>query len=285
MAKILYGKPVRDKMAEELKEKVARLGFKPVLAIVQVGDREDSNIYVQNKIKFGEEIGVRVEVVHQRIMNYESRIKGEEEIIKEIKKLNKDENIKGIIVQLPLPQGLDTEKIINMIDYHKDADGLRVSDTRENNLLITPATARAVMALLDFYKIEIKNKKVAVIGRSRLAGSPIARTLEERGAKVEVCHKETSNTAEICRQSDILIVAAGQIGLVNKDFVNENQVVVDVGINRVMGEAEKPKLVGDVLFDEVEPLVSGITPVPGGVGPLTVACLFENLINLCYHNS
>ncbi len=297
MAKILYGKPVREKMIEEMKERVASLGFSPCLAILQVGEREDSTAYIKQKQKFGEQIGVRV-ILRQWKPARQNRSGGdgnlpddeagmerlEEEIIKEIERLNNDKSVNGIIVQLPLPENLDTEKIINAISEKKDADGLRESEDSGESLLVTPATAGAVMALLDFYEIGVEGKNVAVIGRSRLAGGPIAKELEKRGARVQVCHKETQNNAEVCRASEILVVAAGQIGLVDKSFVNKNQVVVDVGINRIWVD-DNPKLVGDVNFEEVEPIVKAISPVPGGVGPLTVACLFENLVQLCYNDS
>jgi methylenetetrahydrofolate dehydrogenase (NADP+)/methenyltetrahydrofolate cyclohydrolase len=260
---ILYGAPVREKIRAELIEKIKKLDKHLVLAVVQVGNREDSNVYVKNKQKFGEEIGIKV-----LINKFDADI-SERELIKEIEELNNDENINGIIVQLPLLEGFDSEKIVNLISKKKDADGLTGGKTM-------PATARGVMALLDYYNIPISGKKVVVIGRSKLAGAPIAEILKEKGAEVEVCHRGTENMAQICKVSDILISAAGQIGLVTKDFVNKNQVVVDVGINR----NKKGKLVGDVNFAEIEPLISAITPVPGGVGLLTVACLFQNMLDL-----
>lgn len=278
---ILYGAPVREKIKAELIEKIKKLDRNPVLAIVQAGDREDSNIYVRNKQKFGSEIGIEVRIKKFELDTNEK----EKELIKEIKKLNKDENIDGIIVQLPLPEGFDSEKIINVIAKEKDADGLASPDQGEVESEapggVVPATARGVMTLLDFYQIEIKGKKVAVIGQSGLAGAPIADELEKRQAKVFRCDIETKNIPEIARNCDILISAVGKVGLVDKSFVNENQIVIDVGINK----SEDGKLIGDVNFVEVEPLVTAITPVPGGVGPLTVACLFENLIDLCYHVS
>lgn len=258
MAKILYGAPVREEIKQKLIERVKKLAKKPTLAIVQVGNREDSNIYVRNKQKFGEEIGVETKIFRPEF---------EEEIIGKIRELNEDKNISGIILQLPLPKGFDAEKIINLIKPEKDADGLVGG--------AVPATARGVMMLLDFYKITVIGKKAAVIGRSKLAGGPIAEMLKKNGAVVTVCNRSTENIAKICRNSDILISAAGQANLVTKDFVNENQVIVDVGINRING-----KLIGDVDFTEVESLVTAITPVPGGVGPLTVACLFQNLFDL-----
>ncbi len=280
MAQILYGKPVREKMIEEMKARVVNLGFSPTLAILQVGAREDSTAYIKQKQKFGEQIGVNVLLKQWQDTTEEGL---EQKILSEIERLNNDKSVNGIIVQLPLPESLDTKKIVNAIAENKDADGLRESEDGGEGLLVTPATAGAVLALLDYYNIEIKDKNVAVIGRSRLAGGPIAKELERRGARVQVCHKETQNNAEVCSASEILVVAAGQIGLVDKSFVNKDQVVVDVGINRIWVE-DKPKLVGDVDFAQVEPVVKAISPVPGGVGPLTVACLFRNLLDLCYNS-
>jgi methylenetetrahydrofolate dehydrogenase (NADP+)/methenyltetrahydrofolate cyclohydrolase len=265
MAKILYGAPVRDKIKIDLIERIKKLQKKPCLAIAQVGDREDSNVYIRQKQKFGEEIGVEVRLIKPEPASAEA-------LAGEVKRLNEDKNVNGIIVQLPLPDGFETTKIIDLVSAEKDVDGL---NTRGYPMCIS-ATARGVMALLDFYEIEIKGKKVAVIGQGILAGKPIANEFEKRGVEVFRCDINTRNIPEIARSCDILILAVGKAGLVTKEFVNDKQVVVDVGINKNM----EGKLVGDVNFAEVEPLVSAITPVPGGVGPLTVACLFQNLIDL-----
>jgi len=266
---ILYGAPVKEKIKGELIEKVKKLEREPVLAIVQIGGREDSNIYIKQKQKFADEIGAKV-----LVNKFEENI-SQEDLEEKIKKLNEDKNINGIIVQLPLPKHLDSEKIINLISVKKDADGLS-ENLPSKNFQTIPATARGVMALLDFYEISVVGRKVAVIGRSKLAGGPIAKVMKERGGNVTVCHRSTENMAQVCREADILISAAGKAGLVTKEFVKAGQVVVDVGINRVDG-----KIVGDVASAEVEPIVASITPVPGGIGPLTVACLFQNLLDLC----
>lgn len=263
---ILYGAPVREEIKKDLIERVKKLENKPVLAIVQVGDREDSNIYIRQKQKFGDEIGVKV-----LVYKLEKNI-SQEYLEGEIKKLNENESVSGIIMQLPLPEHLDSEKIIDLISIKKDTDGLSGG--------AVPATARGVLALLNFYKIPVEGKKVAVIGRSKLAGGPIAKVMEGRGGSVVVCHRNTENMPQVCRGADILISAAGKAGLVTKEFVKPGQVVIDVGINRIDG-----KIVGDVASSEVEPIVAHITPVPGGVGPLTVACLFQNLLDLCYTQS
>ncbi len=274
MVHVLYGKPVRDSIKANLVERIGRLSFVPELVIFQVGDRDDSNIYINNKKKFGEEIGAKIR--HIKLdESVEERV-----LIEEVKKMNNEESVSGIIIQLPLPKNMDTEKILSFISKEKDADGLREVGGENEEIFVTPATARAVENILDFYNIEVLGKKVAVVGRSRLAGSPIASVLRKRGAQVEVCHKETLDTEAVCKSSDVLVSAAGQPSLITKDFVNSNQVVIDVGINRV-----NASVVGDVDFEEVEPIVKAITPVPGGVGPLTVACLFENLLDLCYNKS
>ena len=267
MAKILYGAPVREQIKQELIERIKKLSKQPVLAIVQVGNKEDSNVYIRQKQKFGEEIGVKV-----LLEKFQEDI-SQKELEDKVKKLNADEKVNGIIVQLPLTENLDTEKIINLVSGQKDTDGL--SSLSQSQKCI-PATARGVMALLDYYQISVRGKKVAVIGQGILAGKPIALELEKKGAKVFRCDIGTQNIPKISRECDILILAVGKAGLVTKEFVNERQVLIDVGVNSVNG-----KLVGDVVFTEVEPIVRAITPVPGGVGPLTVACLFQNLVDLC----
>lgn len=266
MAKILYGSPVREKIKQELLERIKGLKQPPVLAIVQVGDREDSNVYIRQKQKFGEEIGIKV------LLNKFKENISQKELEEEVEKLNADEKINGIIIQLPLPDNFDIEKIINLVSGQKDADGLNTQDYPG----CLPATARGVMALLDYYEIPIKGKKAAVIGQGILAGRPIADELQKRGAKVFRCDIDTLNIPDISKECDILISAVGKADLITKEFVNEKQAVVDVGINKV-----NEKMAGDVSFAEIEPLVKAITPVPGGVGPLTVACLFQNLIDLC----
>ena len=271
MAKILYGLPAKLLIKRNLIIQIGKLKRNPVLAIIQVGSRPDSGIYINQKKKFGAEVGVKV--VHKKL----SQKVGEKKLVSEIKRLNKDSKISGIIVQLPLPSGLKTQDILRQIDPKKDADGLSRELDLKGNTLITPATAKAVQTLLNFYKINVKGKKVAVVGRSMLAGAPIALILKRMGAKVTSCHKamDPEKVKKICRRSEILITAAGQAGLVTKEFVNPNQVVIDVGINRV-----DDKVVGDVAFNEVSAIVKAISPVPGGIGPLTVASLFQNLLDL-----
>ena len=185
----------------------------------------------------------------------------------------------GIIVQLPLPMGMDAVKLTQAVARSKDVDGLGYKNV--NDIETVPATTRAIFELLNFYQVEVKGKRVAIIGRSRLVGAPTAEMFRRAGAEVSVCHRGTQNMPDICKSADILISAAGQANLVTKDFVNALQTLIDVGINKISSPDQgDSRLVGDVNFEEVEPMVQNITPVPGGVGPLTVACLFQNLVDL-----
>jgi methylenetetrahydrofolate dehydrogenase (NADP+)/methenyltetrahydrofolate cyclohydrolase len=264
MLKILNGKVVRDKMIEELKGKVANFLVVPTLAIIQVGNLPESNKYIKNKISFAEKIGVKVNLV-----NFPSDVE-ESDVMKKISELNHDSAIGGIIVQLPLPAEINTQDVISTISPEKDVDGLTAGSK------FTPATARAILSLLDFYEIPIAEKKVVIMGRSNLVGRPTARLFQDRGAKVTVVHSQTENPREVTRSAEILVVAIGKPGLVDESYLSPGQIVVDVGITLNGG-----KVIGDVNFDQAKNIVSAISPVPGGVGPLTVASLFLNLVEAC----
>ncbi|MSR73375.1 bifunctional 5,10-methylenetetrahydrofolate dehydrogenase/5,10-methenyltetrahydrofolate cyclohydrolase [Candidatus Parcubacteria bacterium] len=281
MTILLDGKIVRDSVAGELKNKILGLEKKLKLAILQVGNKEESNKYIEQKKLFAEKIGA--EVIHVRF----SEDVSQEKICAEIQKLNGDASVHGIIVQLPLPETLDKNLIIQNIDPIKDVDGLTSANTKllwKNEKGHVPATARGILTLLDYYKIEIKGKKVVVVGRSQLVGKPVALSFLNRDAIVIVCHRGTSSIMSETKQADILVVAAGNPEFITKDFVREGQVVVDVGINVKKSEHQSEeilhkKVVGDVNFAEVSPIVSAISPVPGGVGPMTVLSLFQNLLD------
>src|SRR3989344_8915352 len=214
----------------------------------------------------------------------------ESELIAEIKKLNEDNSVHGIILQLPIPANLDKQKIIDAVSLSKDVDGLtsenkRMFESGEKEAIV-PATARGVLSLLKNYGISIQGKKITVIGRSALVGAPIATLLRREGALVTICHSQSADVPAKSRSAGILVVAVGKPGFVTKDFVSPWQVVIDVGINSVTGEKledeiPKRKLVGDVDFESVKAIVRAISPVPGGVGPMTVLSLFENLLDIC----
>lgn len=277
---ILDGKKVREVHAARLVERVRALPCQPTLALFQVGDNRESNVYIAQKKRFAESIGARV--IHRRFDEAVSF----STLADAVRADNGDDSIHGIIIQLPLPSHINKDNLIDVIDSRKDVDGLTSESQRllgEGNPVFVPATARAILLILDFYGIEVKDKRVAVLGRSKLVGSPAARLLALRGADVSVCHSQTSNANEISRSADIVVVAIGKPELIGPDYFKPGAIVVDVGINSVIGEVfenEVPrrKLVGDVDHRAVESLISAITPVPGGVGPVTVLSLFDTLV-------
>ena len=272
MALILDGKKIRDERLPALKAEFSALSTRPTLAIVQVGDRPDSNSYINQKKIFAEKVGVKI--WHLRF----TAEMGSERVIEEIKVLNNDPEVQGIIVQIPLPEGWDKKTIINNITPNKDVDGL--TDNNQEKFYagradsFIPATARGVMTMLDFYNISVDGKRAVVVGRSELVGKPIAQLLRMRGAMVEVCHRQTEDIPFVSGQADILVVAAGSPKLIGMSGVKAGQVVIDVGINKT----NSGQLTGDVDFEAVKNIVGAISPVPGGVGPLTVLSLFENLL-------
>jgi methylenetetrahydrofolate dehydrogenase (NADP+)/methenyltetrahydrofolate cyclohydrolase len=279
MARILQGIPVRENIAERLAQQVSKLPFVPTLAVIQIGNVSESNAYIEQKKKFAERIGAFV--AHIQLSDDVS----EEKVIAEIRKLNSDPIVHGIIVQMPIPALLNKTAIIEAIDPAKDVDGLTAYNTKllwNNEKGFVPATARGILSLLNFYQISVVGKRVVVVGRSILVGKPTAMHLLNHDASVTVCHSKTVDLASATKLADILIVATGHPKLITKDHVTTGQVVIDVGINlsqlKLEDEIQGRKLVGDVDYGAVEPIVSAISPVPGGVGPMTVASLFENLV-------
>ena len=293
MAKILNGKIVNEKIAKELKTQISALGTKPKLVIIQVGDLPESNAYIARKIAFGQKIGAIVD--HQKFPQDVTQ----EKLRSMISKLNTDSSVTGIIVQMPLPTNLDKDKIIEAIDPKKDVDGLTSTNIKKlwgsKNDAVIPATTKGILTILDYYKIPISRQKVVIIGRSTLVGKPTLLAFLNRDATVTVCHKATKNLPEQTKSADILVVATGKPNLIGKEHVTKGQVVVDVGINVISQtqnselrtqNSTKPEveptsrqLIGDVDFDGVKNIVAAISPVPGGIGPMTVASLFQNLLD------
>lgn len=272
MAKILDGKIVRDIIARKLARGISRLKNKPQLAIIQVGNCHQSSAYIRQKKLFGQRIGVLV--LHKQ---YPEKV-AEKKLIAEILKLNKNKTVHGIIVQLPLPSRIDKERILEAIDPRKDIDGMTAKNLKSlwigNGSGLIPATTKGILALLDYYKISVSGKKVVVVGRSLLVGKPTAMALSNQNATVTICHSRTKNLEDVTKDANILIVAAGKVNLITKKHISAGQVIIDVGINMLSDK----KLTGDVDFENVKKIVGVITPVPGGVGPMTVASLFENLL-------
>ena len=274
MAELIDGKKISQEIKDELKAKVAELkseGTVCSLAVIQVGNDPASSVYVNNKKKACAYIGI--ESVAYELPEETT----EEELLGIIDKLNKDDKINGILCQLPLPNHIDEDKVINAISPKKDVDGFHPQSV--GSLVIgqpgfVSCTPAGIIQLLKRSNVEIEGKHCVVIGRSNIVGKPMALLMLQENATVTVCHSRTKNLKEICKQADILIVAVGKKEFVTADFVKEGAVVIDVGIHR----DENNKLKGDVLFDEVKDIASYITPVPGGVGPMTIAMLMNNCV-------
>ena len=271
--KILDGKKLAERIKEEIKSKVLELekkGIIPGLAVVIVGNDVASKIYVTNKKKACEEVGVKSEV-------YELEEKtSQEELISLIERLNQDKSVHGILVQLPLPDHINKDEVILTIDPKKDVDCFHPENIGKvflNLPEILPCTPAGIMEILKEYEIEVVGKNVAIIGSSNIVGKPLAVMMINAGATVIVCNLETKNLKERCLEADILVTAAGQTGLITADMIKQGAVVIDVGMNRTGG-----KLAGDVDFAGVKEIAGAITPVPGGVGPMTIIELLKNTL-------
>lgn len=270
--KILDGKALAEKITQDLKQKVTELSKPPRLDIILVGDNYASQKYVEMKEKKAREIGIDSE-----IHSFPATV-ATQEIIKTIESLNTDPNITGIMVQLPLPETIDQNVVINTIDYAKDVDALSAYSLGllfQQKPHYVPATPKAVMRLLDKYKIPLDGKTVAMIGKSAIVGAPLVALLSQAGATVTLCHSRTVNLADITNKCEILITATGKPGLIKAKHVKTGAVVIDVGIAK---HPNTGKISGDVDFESVNEKVSYISPVPGGVGPMTIAMLLENVI-------
>lgn len=270
MNNIIDGIKTSTEIRKEIKETISESKITPALAVIQVGDNKASSIYIKNKKKACEEVGIRFEHI-----KFNDTI-SEELVINEIKRLNNDISINGILVQLPLPLGFDEGKIINAISPVKDVDGLTYQNVGnlvlENDCLV-PCTPLGVMELLKAYNVSLSGKNVCLVGRSNLVGKPLIQLLLRNDATLSICHSKSLDIKTHTKQADVLIVAAGHPNLITKDMVKEGCVIIDVGINK-----EGNLLRGDVDFDNVSKKASLITPVPGGVGPMTVACLLKNVV-------
>lgn len=263
-------KNIKDKLKNKVEDLILKYGSTPTLAIIQVSNNPASQIYVRNKIKAASYCNINTKHIH-----LEESIRTED-LLKIIDNLNSDEEINGIIAQLPLPKHIDENLIINHICEEKDVDGFSVSCKGKlfgNIDTFTPATPTGIMTLLDAYNIAIEGKNAVVVGRSNIVGKPMAMLLLNKNATVTIAHSKTKDLNEVTKKADILVVAVGKPKFITKEMVKEGAVVIDVGINRV-----DDKIYGDVDFENVKEVASYITPVPGGVGPLTIASLLENTV-------
>ena len=268
--KILDGKKIKQEVLDELRNEVSELKDKPNFVVIQVGDNEASNVYIKQKAKMAEYIGYGYE--HKKFPENIT----ESELLKEIDELNKDKNIHGVLVQMPLPSHIDTNTIQNAVLPEKDVDGL--SDLNAGRLFhgkdaLYSCTPFGVMEILKRYNIEIEGKHAVVVGRSNLVGKPMGTMLTNAGATVTLCHSKTTNLASYTKKADILVVTVGKPKFITADMVRKGTVVIDVGITRL-----ESGLCGDVDYENVAPKCKYITPVPGGVGPMTVAMLGANVL-------
>lgn len=271
---------IKVKIAEEVRQLVAKGGKRPHLAAVLVGHDGGSETYVRNKVLACEECGFE-----STLIRYEENVT-EEELLKCVDKLNHDDNVDGFIVQLPLPKHINEEKIVMAVDYKKDVDGFHPINVGRMSIglpCFISATPLGIMTLLQHYDIDTNGKKCVILGRSNIVGKPMAQLMMQKAygnATVTVCHSQSKNIKQECRDADIIIAAIGVPNFVTADMVKEGAVVIDVGTTRVPDSTRKSgfRLNGDVKFDEVAPKCSYITPVPGGVGPMTICSLMTNTL-------
>tara|TARA_X000000368_G_C23050564_1_gene721210 strand:- start:1323 stop:2207 length:885 start_codon:yes stop_codon:yes gene_type:complete len=292
MTQIINGKEISQKLRNSLKEEIAELKDKfnkvPGLAVVQVGNVAASSVYVKAKTKSANEVGIEV------IDHHLDEVTTQVQLLELINKLNKQDNVNGILVQLPLPKHIHEQTILDSIHPNKDADGfhplnvgkLSIATHNDENLLI-PCTPYGCLLMLKGLGVDLSGKSAVVIGRSNIVGKPMAQLLIKESCTVTVAHSKTKNLSHVCKEADILIAAVGRAEMVKGDWIKKDAIVIDVGINRIEIEKDaekKNKLVGDVNYSEAEKNASAITPVPGGVGPMTIACLLRNT-TIAFKNS
>jgi methylenetetrahydrofolate dehydrogenase (NADP+) / methenyltetrahydrofolate cyclohydrolase len=292
MTTIINGKQIAQNLRNSLKKEIYELKNKfntvPGLAVVQVGNVTASSVYVKAKTKSAHEVGIEV------IDHHLNEDISETKLLDLIQKLNNQKNVNGILVQLPLPKHINEQRILDSINPNKDADGfhplnvgkLSIASHNDENLLI-PCTPYGCLLMLKSLEIELSGKNAIVIGRSNIVGKPMAQLLIKESCTVTVAHSRTIDLPQVCQKADIIIAAVGRPKIVKAEWVKKGAIIIDVGINRIDIEVDgvaKSKLVGDVDFKEVEKLTSAISPVPGGVGPMTIACLLRNT-TIAFKNS
>ncbi|KAE9562849.1 bifunctional 5,10-methylenetetrahydrofolate dehydrogenase/5,10-methenyltetrahydrofolate cyclohydrolase [Companilactobacillus kimchii] len=273
---LLEGKKVATALDETMTKRVQVLkekGVTPGLAVILVGDNSASAVYVRNKKRRAEKLGIDFQLIH-----FDATVT-EQELLNKIDELNNDPAIDGFIVQLPVPDHIDEDKVIEAISPAKDVDGftpISVGNLWIGTPLTKPATASGILMMLDYYNVDLDGKNVVIVGRSNIVGKPTAALMLDRNATVTITHSHTKNLKEITSKADVLVVAIGQAKFIKKDYVKDQAIVIDVGMDR----DENGKLCGDVDFEDVKDHVSMITPVPGGVGPMTITALVDQVIEL-----
>ena len=273
----LLAKNLRDHLAVEVAELKASHGVQPSLTVIIVGDDPASHVYVKNKIKQTQEIGM---ISNEIVLPIDTT---EEHLLNELEKLNSDKNVHGILVQLPLPKHLNENAVISAINPEKDVDGFHAVNSGklfngEEGGLVPCTPQGCILLAKEHLGADLSGLHAVVIGRSNIVGKPVAMLLLQENCTITIAHSKTKNLAEVCKQADILVAAVGIANFVKADWVKDGATIIDVGINRITSETGVTKLVGDVDYDEVVSKCSAITPVPGGVGPMTIACLLSNTL-------
>ena len=279
MSTIINGKIIAKQILNEIAEDIKTLPAKPVLAVIQIGDRKDSTIYIRKKRESCELVGIE-----SRVYNFKTTV-STDEVCSLLFRLNNDEEVNGILVQLPIPEHFNQEEILSKISYRKDVDGFHVRNMGSLAMsgrtpYFVPCTPLGCFELLKRYNIKIEGKHVVIIGKSNIVGLPMTLLMMKEMATVTVCHIKTENIQKHTKMADIVVSACGCPRMIKKDWLKEGVVVIDIGINSIPDSTRKRgyRLVGDVDFEEVKNIASAITPVPGGVGPMTVAMLLKNTV-------
>ena len=273
---LLDGKPVAKAIKDEVKARVSGLKSKPGLAVILVGNDPASEVYVGHKIKTCKELGI------ESFLHRLSESDSPEKLYAQIEELNKNKNVHGILVQMPLPKNFGQEvyaKVLDLIDPKKDVDGLtpeNVGLAWSGRARVYPCTPSGIIEILNYYKISIERKNIVVVGRSDIVGKPMAELFLEKNATVTICHSKTKALEEFTKAADIVVLAVGKRNFFNKEYFTSDSVVIDVGMHRL----EEGLLCGDVFYKDVQDNVRAITPVPGGVGPMTIAMLMKNTVKL-----
>ena len=273
----LIAKNLRDNLAVEVAKLKASHGVQPSLTVIIVGDDPASHVYVKNKIKQTQEIGM---ISNEIVLPIDTT---EEHLLNELEKLNSDDSVHGILVQLPLPKHLNENAVISAINPEKDVDGFHAVNSGklfngEAGGLVPCTPQGCILLAKEHLGADLSGLHAVVIGRSNIVGKPVAMLLLQENCTITIAHSKTKNLADVCKQADILVAAVGIANFVKADWVKEGATIIDVGINRITSETGVTKLVGDVDYDEVVSKCSAITPVPGGVGPMTIACLLSNTL-------
>lgn len=279
---ILDGKVVSEKIKKDLSIEINEMDVKPCLTVILIGHSKESFSYINMKRRMCESLGIRFILKH-----FDEKIE-ESDVLKEIQKLNEDETVNGILIQIPLPEKFNKDKLLDKISYEKDVDGFHTINAgkifQNRDINIIPCTPQGCLDMIDYYGIDVEGLNITIIGTSNLVGLPLSMLLLQRGATISLCNINTKDIKLHTIEADVIITCCGVANMVKSDWIKQDVIIIDIGINHIEGINGKDKLVGDVDFDDVYEKCNYITPVPGGVGPMTVISLIKNLVKLTKNN-